>query len=621
MAAVVIWLTVPRIVTSNAIDVAILGSQQVAAQFKAIRAYYAEFVVGKVVKEGSLKASFDHKTNDKAIPLPATLIHDISDLLAQNDTTISLYSQYPFPIRKDRQLDAFQQQAWAFLRANPKGTFSQKEVRDGRQVVRVAVADVMTSQACLSCHNSSALSPKTDWRLGDVRGVLEVTSVIDNHLAQGSALSRSIILGAVSIGLVLLVITLCATWSVTRPLTSIIREMRKLANGTFDLSLSGIRRRDEVGAMARAVAIFRDACVQKLRLEREAEAATSAIGAGLERLAAKDLTYRMVGDMPEAYRKLQADFNAALQQLDEAMRGVRSSTQAMSSGTREISTASADLSRRTEQQAASLEETATALDQITATVRKTAEGANHAREVVGNTKADAETGGQVARKAVEAMSAIEKSSQQITQIIGVIDEIAFQTNLLALNAGVEAARAGDAGRGFAVVASEVRGLAQRSAGAAKEIKGLISASTHHVDQGVRLVAETGKSLERILAQVVEINTAVTEIAAGADEQATGLQEINTAVNQMDHVTQQHAAMAQEAMAVGQSLAQESGELTRLVDQFQAGSTATVEPIHRKQAAAARRSHRPALKTVATRGEGTAVRKADPACAEQRWEEF
>jgi methyl-accepting chemotaxis protein len=165
------------------------------------------------------------------------------------------------------------------------------------------------------------------------------------------------------------------------------------------------------------------------------------------------------------------------------------------------------------------------------------------------------------------MAAIAKSSQQITQIIGVIDEIAFQTNLLALNAGVEAARAGDAGRGFAVVASEVRALAQRSADAAKEIKGLISTSTTQVDHGVKLVAETGKSLERIMAQVTEINDVVGAIAAGAKEQATALQEVNSAINQMDQATQQNAAMSEQATAAAQSLSQETDRLAQLVGEF------------------------------------------------------
>jgi methyl-accepting chemotaxis protein len=234
-------------------------------------------------------------------------------------------------------------------------------------------------------------------------------------------------------------------------------------------------------------------------------------------------------------------------------------------------TSSADaLSRRTEQQASSLEETAAALDEITATGKKAAEGASHARDIVSHARGDAERASVVVRRTVEAMGNIEKSAHQINHIIGVIDEIAFQTNLLALNAGVEAARAGDAGRGFAVVASEVRALAQRSAEAAKEIKGLISASSEQVVEGVDLVAQTGKSLEHILVQVNEINRVIVDIAAGAQEQATGLTQVNSAINQMDQTTQQNAAMVEETTAASHALAQESRQLADLVGLFSIG---------------------------------------------------
>jgi len=212
----------------------------------------------------------------------------------------------------------------------------------------------------------------------------------------------------------------------------------------------------------------------------------------------------------------------ALEKMQSTLLQITDSTNAIHSGTQEISSAADDLSRRTEQQAASLEETAAALNEITITAKKASEGSTHAREVVAAADEDAKKSAVVVRQAVEAIDTIAKSSQQISQIIGVIDEIAFQTNLLALNAGVEAARAGDAGRGFAVVASEVRALAQRSAEAAKEIKGLILASSTQVENGVKLVNETGKSLERIMGQVSEITTIVAQIAAGAKEQRSGL---------------------------------------------------------------------------------------------------
>jgi len=305
-------------------------------------------------------------------------------------------------------------------------------------------------------------------------------------------------------------------------------------------------------------------------IEEQQSVLGDSIGFGLERLAEGDLEFRLTDELPEDYEKLRADFNDTVGHLQETVGAVSRNTQAIRAGAAEISSAADDLSRRTEQQAASLEQTAAALDQITATVRKTAEGAEHAREVVDLAKADAERGGVVVREAVTAMGEIEASSNKVSQIIGVIDEIAFQTNLLALNAGVEAARAGDAGRGFAVVAQEVRALAQRSAEAAREIKVLISASTAQVGAGVRLVGETGQSLERIVAQVADINGVVREIAASAKEQATGLQEVNGAVNQMDQVTQQNAAMVEQSNAASHALVLEADALTELLRGFRTG---------------------------------------------------
>ena len=327
------------------------------------------------------------------------------------------------------------------------------------------------------------------------------------------------ILAAGGVGLLLgALMALVFTRSISRPIKDVTRTMHELATGDLTVEPAHATHRNEIGEMARAVLVFRDAAIEKVRLETEAERqralaedtradneraqreaiaheraiVADLVGSGLSRLAAKDLSFRMSSDIPEAYRKLQADFNAAIAQLEAAMASLAARGGAIHVGTCQISSATDDLSRRTEQQATSLEEAAATLEEVTTMVRRTAESTDRARAVAGAAQADAAKGGEVIRRAVEAMGAIEKSSQQITQIIGVIDEIAFQTNLLALNAGVEAARAGDAGRGFAVVASEVRALAQRSASAAKEIKTLISTSTGQVSQGVALVAETGQ---------------------------------------------------------------------------------------------------------------------------------
>ncbi len=324
-----------------------------------------------------------------------------------------------------------------------------------------------------------------------------------------------------------------------------------------------------------AVSVYLDeeaATRAKLAAERERAAqdqrhAVERLASALARLAEKDLTCQIADDLPEAFRQLQHDFNSVVAQLAAAFRNVSHAAEGVLSSSKEIATASNDLSHRAEQQASSLEETAAALNQITTAVGKTAEGARHAKDVVADARGEAQQSSEIVRQAIEAMGKIEKSSSQIGQIIGVIDEIAFQTNLLALNAGVEAARAGDAGRGFAVVASEVRALAQRSAEAAKEIKGLIHASTAQVSEGVGLVTKTGDALGRIEAKVLEINTVVTDIATGVQEQATGLNEVNTATNLMDLVTQQNAALAEQTTAVGLSLSEESEKLIGLIGQF------------------------------------------------------
>jgi methyl-accepting chemotaxis protein len=257
---------------------------------------------------------------------------------------------------------------------------------------------------------------------------------------------------------------------IARPLVGMTRAMSELAGGNMQAEVPVDARADEVGDLAKAMAGFRD----QLRAAEESKAAqtrllVSSIGTGLEKLAEGDLTARIETELTGPFAKLKADFNNAMDELSRTLGAVSESSGSVHTGASEISQASNDLSRRTEQQAASLEETAAAMDEITTTVRESAESAARANKIVAQARQEAEHSGEIVGRAIEAMSGIERASTEISEIISVIDGIAFQTNLLALNAGVEAARAGDAGKGFAVVASEVRALAQRSADAAKDV--------------------------------------------------------------------------------------------------------------------------------------------------------
>jgi methyl-accepting chemotaxis protein len=308
-----------------------------------------------------------------------------------------------------------------------------------------------------------------------------------------------------------------------------------------------------------------------------------ALQQALTRLAEGDLTYRLEQAFPGTMEGLRADFNSGAERLGRAVGDVITRAMNVTSGASEIAQAADDLSRRTETQAATLEETAAALDQLTSSVRSAAGSAGEADQAVKGAGRRAEDSGTIMRQATEAMGEIEKSSQQISQIIGVIDDIAFQTNLLALNAGVEAARAGDAGRGFAVVASEVRSLAQRSADAAKEIKALISSSTGHVSRGVALVSQAGAALAEIVTSVTQVAGLVSAIASSANDQASGLAEISTGVNQLDQVTQQNAAMVEQTTAAAHSLRNEAESLSETVSTFRVSSAqgADVIAVRRK----------------------------------------
>ncbi len=408
-----------------------------------------------------------------------------------------------------------------------------------------------------------------------------------------STIASSLVGSAIAFGIGIILAVLLATQGITAPIIRLRERMLSLADGDTENPVTGQDRRDELGGMAAAVETFRTSAIERVRLEEEAEVARESarrdhlereykkaaeaadlqsavahLETALQHLASGKVTYRIEDPFVAHLDSLRINFNRSANTLRDLLVDVGANASGIDAGSNEIRVAADDLSRRTEQQAASVEETAAALEQIATTVHHASDRAMEVGNLVARTRREAEASSGVVREAVAAMNEIERSSQEITNIISVIDEIAFQTNLLALNAGVEAARAGEAGKGFAVVAQEVRELAQRSARAAKEIKGLINASGDHVRTGVSLVDATGKALHEIIERVQEISLNITMIVDSAREQSVGLQEITRAVNVIDQNTQQNAAMVEETTAASHALARDATALKALLSRFQ-----------------------------------------------------
>ncbi|NBB13783.1 methyl-accepting chemotaxis protein [Caulobacter sp. SLTY] len=446
---------------------------------------------------------------------------------------------------------------------------------------------------------------------------VKMTATLDKAAANISAgsiaraeasVSQAKLIGSAAIGLVLLAlvgvagIAFLLVMVIRKDVMGIARATETLAGGDNSVDLDRMKRGDELGALVRSLVVFRDNQLRLAELAAQQDAASAqqdqarageearraaasreqaqvveGLAEGLSRLSQGDLTFQLTTPFADAYEGLRNDFNNTVIELAGVIRTISERAVTIESVSGETSSAADDLSRRTEAQAASLQQTASALEQITAAAARAAEGAGKADQVVTETGADARGSGEVVRRAVTAMADIEESSRHVTQIIGVIDEIAFQTNLLALNAGVEAARAGESGRGFAVVAQEVRALAQRSAEAAKEIKSLIAASSQQISSGVDLVGQAGAALDRIVERVGDVTALMTEITGSVREQSIGLREVTLTANRMDQMTQQNAAMVEESTAASHMMRQEAEQLGALIRRFKvsaAGATAS-----------------------------------------------
>nr|WP_298098215.1 methyl-accepting chemotaxis protein [uncultured Shinella sp.] len=575
-----------------------------STQIRKIDKAYSDLLVGQVRASQSMASATRAMQRARAAVADVVMLTDPKEIeigKAEFASSKQKFSEYMDNARQaspdDAKIPQFKQAGLDILERQCAAALTQG-------ANKANAADAMTAVKTFGTECQPNFPELTERIVAETRAiektVLDASNDLRNVSESTSTMTLVILMGGLA------TVLACSYFAVTawlvKPINALCDLMSVLAGGDLDVDVDGTERRDEVGKMAGAVQVFKENGLKARELEgqseqmraaaehnrqaeqqrmaREAEQlriATSTLGDALKRLASGDLACRIDAAFANEYEALRNDFNATVDQLGRTISSVAAAVHGIDSGTREISSGANDLSRRTEQQASSLEETAAALDQITVNVGNSTKRTEEARTVAGHANQSAVQSAQVVSHAEAAMKKIEESSQQISNIIGVIDEIAFQTNLLALNAGVEAARAGEAGKGFAVVAQEVRELAQRSAQAAKEIKGLIHNSSDEVQSGVKLVRDTGQALKTIGGFIVEINTHMEAIAVSAREQSTGLAEINSAVNQMDQATQQNAAMVEQSSAAAASLAQEAGNLRGLVGQFRLDGTVAAKP--------------------------------------------
>ena len=545
----------PKYLAENARQDAIQTATQVAAQFKTVRGYYTKNVIKKVLANGGLKPSFDHKKMENGVPLPATFIHDLSELLAKKDTRIKLYSPFPFPNRADRKLDKFQTEAWAVLSKDPKQTYVSREVRDGREIVRVGIADTMVAQGCVNCHNSRADTPKDDWKLGETRGVLEISTAIDAQLARGAAINQNLIIALVILGIIMTLVTVITAKRIATPVQKITDVVGHLADGETDVDVPGVNRKDEVGAIAKAVEVFRLDIIEKNRLEQEQAATTEKT-----ETEKRELLKNMAQEFQASVGGVVGAVSAASTELQSSAESMTTTAGHTSEQSNNVASAAERASTNVETVSSAAEELSSSISEIRSQVTKSSDIAQSAVDAVKTTN--------------EKVKGLADAAEKIGEVVELITDIADQTNLLALNATIEAARAGEAGKGFAVVASEVKNLANQTARATEEIGGQIAG----IQNATRESATSIESIGEIVTSISEIASAINisveqqgsatlEIARNTEAAANGTREVTSNITQVTEAAGETGESANEVLKASAELSQQAEKLRSEVDNF------------------------------------------------------
>ena len=542
LTIVLLSFYIPNQIEKRAVEGATSASKQTAKQFKVLRKYYVQNIVNKVKAGSDMRPAINHKDNPNTFPLPATMIHDLSALLKNEGTTVNLYSAYPFPNRKSRVLDSFQTKAWDYLVKNPKSVFVEEIQKKGKSVVRVAVADTMVAQGCVSCHNSHPDTPRTDWKLGDVRGILEINSDISEQVAASASTGTKIIFTLLGT-LLFIIASIYFVYKivVARKLAVLDKSINDLATGSSDLT----QRLDESGN--------------------------------------------------DEISHLASGFNKFLENHRVFIKDIVSAAQQLSESSSEMSRVTVQAKEDSTEQKSQIGMVATAVHEMATTIQEVASNTVTADESARNARDETSSGLQVVEeniritntlsdeieKAAEVIQSLKTDSESIGTVLDVIRGISEQTNLLALNAAIEAARAGEHGRGFAVVADEVRTLASRTQESTIEIREMIERLQQGADSAVTVMGggietvsasvkqaiQTGETLKSITSAVNNISDINAQIAGAIEEQSVVAEDINKNVVSVDNLAQRGDEASTHIASSNQQLSQLAENLATQVSRF------------------------------------------------------